>query len=295
MAQEQVYNSQFFKINKKKVLKPPYLCYVLIILYSLYILLPLYIIIITSLKSLGDVTTAKFYFWPLNDGIRFDAYATVFRDSEQLLIGLGNTMIYYLPRTLIAVFVSMMAAYGFGKLEWRGKNAIFGFLMLTMMIPGTITMTASRMYMSILGWDSTWYPIVIPGLFGGIGTVFFLRQYVMTIPDDLLGAARIDGMSEVKIFLTLIVPLSMPSITTQVVLGFIGSYNSYLDILIYLANFPDRWTIQLVLKEAIALYPGQKNIMMAYCVIGMFPLIILYLILQDYILKGVSIGSGLKG
>jgi multiple sugar transport system permease protein len=151
------------------------------------------------------------------------------------------------------------------------------------------------MYMAMLGWNNTANPIIIPGLFGGIGTVFFLRQYVMGIPDDLIGAAKIDGMSEVKIFLTLIVPLSLPAITTQVVLGFIGAYNSYLDVLIYLNANESAWTIQLVLKNISGFYPGMKNISMAFCVVGMFPLIILYLALQNYILKGISMSSGLKG
>lgn len=294
-VQEQVYHSQNFKPNKKKVLKPPYLCYALIIIYSLYILLPLYIILITSFKTYGDASSSVFLWWPVS-GFSFDAYTNIiWPEMGTILNGLLNTVIYYVPRTLIAVFVSTMAAYGFAKVEWRGKDAIFGFLMLTMMIPGTITMSASRMYMAILGWESTANPIIIPGLFGGIGTVFFLRQYVMGIPDDLIGAAKIDGMNEVSIFLTLIVPLTMPAITTQAVLGFIGSYNSYLDVLIYLGNYPEKYTIQLVLKQASGFYSSYKNVTMAYCVVGMFPLIILYLVLQDYILKGISMSSGLKG
>lgn len=291
---EQVYHSQNFKPNKKKVEKPPYLCYVLIILYTLYILLPLYIIVITSFKSHADATSAVFIWWPKQFSV--EAYTDyVWKERELIITGLMNTFLYYIPRIVISLFVNIAAAYGFGKLEWRGKEAIFGFLMLTMMIPGSITMTASRMYMAMLQWDSTWYPIVIPALFGGIGTVFFLRQYVAGIPDDLLGAARIDGMSEINIFLTLIIPLSMPALTTQAVLGFIGAYNDYLSVLIYLGNYQERWTIQLVLKQAIGLYPNAKYAQMAFCVVGMAPLIILYLVMQDYILKGISMSSGLKG
>lgn len=291
---EQVYHSQNFKPNKKKVEKPPYLCYFLIIIYSLYILLPLYIIVITSFKSHEDATSAVFIWWPRTFSV--EAYTDyVWKERELIFTGLMNTLLYFVPRTIISLIVNIAAAYGFCKLQWRGKEAIFGFLMLTMMIPGSITMTASRMYMAMLQWDSTWYPLVIPGLFGGIGTVFFLRQYVAGIPDDLLGAARIDGMSEFNIFFSLIIPLSMPALTTQAVLGFIGAYNDYMSALIYLGNYQERWTIQLVLKQAIGLYPNAKYAQMAFCTVGMAPLIILYLIMQDYILKGISMSSGLKG
>ncbi len=295
MAKEEaIYNSQNFKPNKKKVFRPPYLCYFLIILYSLYILLPLYIILISSFKSDFDATQPIFQWWP-EHGLSLAGYRRVVLWWSMILGGLRNTFLYYLPTTLISIFVNASAAFGFAKLNWKGKNAIFGFLMLTMMIPGTITMTASRMYMSILKWDSSALPIIVPGLFGGIGTVFFLRQYIMGIPDDLIGAAKIDGMSDIKIFLTLIIPLSMPALTTQAVLGFIGSYNSYLGPLIYLSTNTDAWTVQLVLKWCSEQYQNLTNVMMAFCAVGMFPLILLYLLIQDYILKGISMSSGLKG
>ena len=295
MAKEEaIYNSQNFKPNKKKVFRPPYLCYFLIILYSLYILLPLYIILISSFKSDFDATQPIFQWWP-EHGLSLAGYRRVVLWWSMILGGLRNTFLYYLPTTLISIFVNASAAFGFAKLNWKGKNAIFGFLMLTMMIPGTITMTASRMYMSILKWDSSALPIIVPGLFGGIGTVFFLRQHIMGIPDDLIGAAKIDGMSDIKIFLTLIIPLSMPALTTQAVLGFIGSYNSYLGPLIYLSTNTDAWTVQLVLKWCSEQYQNLTNVMMAFCAVGMFPLILLYLLIQDYILKGISMSSGLKG
>lgn len=292
---EQIYNSQNFKPNKQKVLKPPILSYVLITIYALYILLPLYIIVITSFKTLKDATNPVFLWWPVS-GFSVSAYErAIAQDGPMLVRGLMNTFWFYVPRTLVALFVNMMAAYGFGKLEWRGKDAIFGFLMLTMMIPSSITMTASRMYYAMLGWSNTWYPIVIPSLFGAIGGVFFLRQYVKAIPDDLIGAAKIDGMSEVRIFLTLIIPLCKAALVTRFITAFIAAYNGYLDALIYLGNNDQNWTIQLVLKNAISKYPGEKYITMAYTVIGMFPLIIIYIFIQDLIVKGSAITSGLKG
>lgn len=295
MAQEQVYNSQNFRPNKKKVLKPPYLCYILLIIWSLYVLLPLYIIVITSFKTLKDATSEVFLWWPVS-GFSVQAYVrAISNDGEALVRGLSNSMLFYVPRTMVALFVNLLAAYGFGKLEWRGRDAIFGFLMLTMMIPGTITMTAHRMYFTMLGWTNDWYPMVIPNLFGNIGGVFFLRQYVKAIPDDLIGAAKIDGMSEMRIFLTLVIPLLRAAFVARFINAFISAYNSYTDALIYLGNNEKNWPIQLVLKDAMTKYPGEKYITMAYTVIGMFPLIVIYIFVQDLIVKGSAITSGLKG
>ncbi|MBO5223635.1 MAG: carbohydrate ABC transporter permease [Clostridia bacterium] len=292
---EQIYNSQNFRPNKQKVLKPPIGCYIIISIYSLYILMPLYIIVITSFKNLKDASSEIFLWWPVS-GFSVNAYVRAIEsDGPMLVRGLLNTVWYYVPRTIVALFINMMGAYGFGKLDWRGKDAIFAFLMLTMMIPGSITMTAGRMYMAMLGWSNTWYPIVIPSFFGGIGGVFFLRQYVKAIPDDLIGAAKIDGMSEIRIFLTLVIPLCRAALTARFITAFIGAYNGYLDALIYLGNNEQNWTIQLVLKDAITKYPGEKYITMAYTVIGMFPLIIIYIFIQDLIVKGSAITSGLKG
>ena len=294
--QEQIYNSNNFRPNKKKVLKPPYLCYILLILLSLYILLPLYIIVITSFKSLKDASRPDFVWWPSDGILRVDAYVRAFeQDGVAIVRGLLNSVLYYIPRTMVALLINLLAAYGYGKLEWRGRDAIFAFLMLTMMIPSTITMTAYKMFISLLGWNNTWYPMVIPSLFGGIGGVFFLRQYVKAIPDDLIGAAKIDGMKEMRIFFTLVLPLLRAAIVARFISAFISAYNAYLEALIYLGNNEKNWTIQLVLKDAMNKYPGEQYVTMAYTVIGMFPLVIVYIFVQDLIVKGSAITSGLKG
>jgi multiple sugar transport system permease protein len=256
--------------------------------------MPFYIILISSFKSDYDATATLFQWWP-EHGLSLEGYQRVVRYWSMIFNGLKNTLLYHLPTTLIGVFVNALASYGFAKLTWKGKQAIFSFLMLTLMLPSTILSSSNRLYMSILKWDSTALPIIIPGMFGGFGTVFFLRQYMMAIPDDLLGAAKIDGMSDVEIFFTLIIPLSMPPIITQIVTVFISAYNSYLGPLIYLSTNPDAWTIQLVLKWCSEQYQNLTNVMMAFCVVGMFPLILLYISIQDFILNSVRMTSGLKG
>jgi multiple sugar transport system permease protein len=171
---------------------------------------------------------------------------------------------------------------------------MFQFLLLTMMIPGTVTMTATRLMYDTIGWIGTPAPVMIPGMFGGIGTVFFLRQYMKGIPDDLIGAAKIDGMSEIRIFVQLILPLSVPALLTQGVLGFIGHYNDYMGALLYLIDEP-LYTLQIAIKNLADIYRTDLPAQMAAAFLGMMPMLILYLLLQNYILKGISMSSGLKG
>ncbi len=289
------YHSENFKPNKQKVAKPPYVTYALLFLYSAYILVPLYIIIITSLKTTLEANKTYFTWWPTM-GFSVQAYKDVLT-SGSILRPLLNTFIYYIPTCFSNVFFSAVSAYGFAKMEFTGKNAIFGFLIMTMTLPGSVTQSSSRVWMATLGLEGTAWPLILPSLFGGIGQVFFLKQYIAGIPDDLIGAAKIDGMGQIKIFLTLIIPLTLPALLVRIVLGFIGSYNDYMGPLIYTMGYSEKWTLQLALKNLsdIAAASGRPEYRMAAACIGMFPLVFVYIFIQDYIIKSTSIGSGLKG
>lgn len=295
---QETYHSENFKLNKKKVRRPPIGSYILLIIYCLYILVPLYIIVITSFKTRAEANSSVFTWWP-QLGFSLEAYRELFTGSglSELLRPLINTFLYYVPTCLCDVFFSAVSAYGFAKMEFAGRKQIFAFLIMTMTLPGSVTQSSSRVWMSALGLMGTALPLILPAIFGGIGQVFFLRQYIAGIPDDLIGAAKIDGMGQIKIFLTLIIPLTLPALLVRVILGFIGSYNDYMGPLIYMMQYQDKWTLQLALKNISDIYnaSGGKNFMMACAAVGMAPLIIVYIFIQDYIIRSTSIGSGLKG
>lgn len=287
-----IYNSQNFVPNKKKVARPPIGTYIILIIYSLYIIVPFWIIFVTACKQVREAAFSQFTWWP-QLGWDFGAFGRVLGD-QTIQKGFINTMVFYIPPTAIGLLVSALSSYGFAKMEWRGRNAMFQFLLLTMMIPGTVTMTATRLMYDTLGWIGTAAPVMIPGMFGGIGMVFFLRQYMKGIPDDLIGAAKIDGMSEIRIFVQLILPLSVPALLTQGVLSFIGHYNDYMGALLYLIDEP-LYTLQIAIKNLADIYRTDLPAQMAAAFLGMMPMLILYLLLQNYILKGISMSSGLKG
>lgn len=269
--------------------------YFVLTLLAIYILIPFYVILITSVKTTQEANYVQFTWWP-KDGFDFSNYATVFTDETAgitLLQSFGNTLWMSLLPTFVGVFVSALSAYGFSKLEFRFKKTMFSILMMTMMIPGCITMSASFMIFDKIGWVDTPLPLIIPGMFGGIGIVFFLRQFMMGIPDSLLDAAKVEGMGVFGVFITIVLPLSYPAVLAQFILTFIGRYNEYLNALIYLFS-PDWYTLQI----ALTFYNSSTSslsLVATACVISIVPLLLIYFGLQNYILKGISVASGLKG
>lgn len=266
--------------------------YFLLILYALFVLIPLYIVIVTSVKTVGEAADVNFS-WVAHP-VSFEAYKLVFTQGI-IMKGFLNTLLYYIPPTLIGLLVSTLSAYGFAKMEWKGKNALFSILMLTMMVPGTVTMSASYLIYDQLYWVGTPLPLMIPGMFGSIGMVFFLRQYIKGIPDELMDAAKIDGMGDLKIFFYMILPLSLPALAAQGILGFIGCYNDYLGPLLYLGDDENVHTLQLVIQHLANSNQTELPLQMAACVFAMAPMLIIYFFFQNFILKGISVSSGLKG
>ena len=278
--------------SKNQTLKGKIIIYSLLIIYSLFVLVPFWIVFVSGLKTVQEAAQPVFTWWP-KEGVSLLAYKRVFEDAS-LFLGFKNTLLFGIPPLFVGVFTSSMAAYGFAKMHWRGRDSLFQFLLLTMMLPGCVTMTASRLVYDTIGWIGTPLPLMIPGLFGGIGTVFFLRQYMKGIPDELIEAAKIDGMGQFTILISVILPLTAPAIFTQLVLGFLSTYNNYMGALLYLID-EDMYTLQIALRTLVSVYRFDVPRQMAASFLAMLPMLIIYFFAQKYILKGISMNSGLKG
>ena len=281
-----------FVSKQKKLKRFPIVTYFLLILLSLYIIVPFWIVFVSGIKTVQEADAIEFTWWPKR-GVTWLAFKRVFEDGS-LLRGFGNTLKYGLLPLFVGLFVSTMSAYGFEKMRWRGRNMMFQFLLLTMMLPGCVTMTATRLMYDTIGWTGTALPLMIPGMFGGIGVVFFLRQYMKGVPNELIDAAKIDGAGDFGTFVVIIIPLSMPAIFTQLVLCFLGTYNDYMGPLLYIID-EDMYTLQLALRNMIGMYRFDVPRQMAASFVAMMPMLIIYLFAQNYILKGISMSSGLKG
>ena len=262
-------------------------------------LFPFYVVIINSMKFSAEANALGFTFFP-EQGVTGLHYKTVFDNSSGIGINLVtaffNSLIYASFPVVIATFVSAFAAYGFAKLDYPGRSIVYQMMIFTMMVPGCVSMSSSYVLFDAMGWTrgaGLSLPLIVPRCFGAIGTVMFLREYFKGVPDDMLAAARIDGCGKLHIFTAIMVPLGMPAIVAQLVLGFIGAYNDYQSALIYL-RYPEQYTIQLALSFFNGGY-ADKALASAGAVFGIVPLLMLYIIFQNKIISGISFSAGLKG
>lgn len=271
--------------------------YFVLVLFALWILVPFAIVISTSLKTWQEANDLGFSFIPKKWDVSGYKEVFTYRSySDQALPsviqGFINTNLYVLPPTLLGLLTSSLSAYAIAKLRFRGKNFIFSTLLMTMMIPGTIMLTPSFLIYDKLGWVDTPLPLMIPGMFGAAACVFFMRQFFAGIPDSLLEAARLDGLGYIGIFFRIVVPLSMPALIAQGILGYIGGYNDYFGPLIYLQS-PEIQTLQIALRNFSGTYSARQNVSMAGAVVALLPTLIIYIAGQKYFIEGIAT-SGMK-
>ncbi len=297
MTNKSVYDPALIFKTKAKRLISNILTYVVLIIVALAVLLPLYIVIVTSLKGKSEAMDPSFSWWPSQ--VDFHGYEEVFSyvsgsdDTIPTVIrGFINTMIVSVPTTIIGVLVAALAAFAFAKLEYKSKNVLFAILLSTMMIPSTITLIPSYVIFDKIGWVDTFLPLMIPAMLGGASCVFFLRQFYFSIPNDLMDAARIDGLNNFGIFFSIMLPLSMPAVIAQLVLAFVGSYNAYLGPLLYLQS-PEKYTLQIALQFFKGTYTTDWAVVMAGATVSLIPTLVLYLFGQKYFIEGIAT-SGMK-
>ncbi|MDR2202320.1 MAG: carbohydrate ABC transporter permease [Clostridiales bacterium] len=265
---------------------------------ALLILVPFYIIVITSFKHNTESMGVVFTWWP-QEGFTIEGYRNVlFSDASgggslsTILAGFKNTLVIVVPATLLGLFVSAISAYSFAKIPFRIKNKMFSVLLATIMIPGVIMLTPSYLLYDMLGFVDTRFPLMVPGMFGSAACVFFMRQYYFGIPTDLVEAAKIDGLSHIKIFFQIMVPLSSSALIAQGVLGFVGGYNDYFGPLLYLQS-PAKYTLQIALKNSVSTYGYDWQTVMSGAVIALIPTTVIYVFAQRFFIEGIAT-SGLK-
>ena len=269
--------------------------YILLALTAFFVFAPFYIMFATSIMSPYEAQGASFKFWPEEPSLMM--YKRVLIEESNgysIVLGFLNTMLYYGPSSLVGVFVSAMSAFAFAKMKFPGRTVMFSVLIATMTIPNNLGLLTSYLIFDKLHWIGTPLPVMIPRLFGTISVVFFLRQYYMGIPDDLIGCAKIDGAGWFGIFMRIMVPISIPVMAAQFILYFITGYNDYMGPMLYLPN-AELATLQLVLAQYEDPYIQNWPLRMAGCLVAMLPMIVLYLASQKFLLKDLQISAGLKG
>lgn len=196
--------------------------------------------------------------------------------------------------TIVGTVISCsLIAYGFARVRWPGRNIAFVIYLSTIMLPPQVTMIPLYIVYRQLGWVGTYWPLVVPAFFGNVVYVFLLRQFLMTIPNELSDAARIDGANELGIFRRIMLPLIKPALASVALFTFVATYRDFLGPLIYLTD-ETQWTISLGLKMFQNMYGLQWQLMMAASALTMVPMIILFFLTQRTFIEGIAL-TGIKG
>ncbi|TSB45103.1 carbohydrate ABC transporter permease [Alkalicoccobacillus porphyridii] len=192
------------------------------------------------------------------------------------------------------VFTGALVAYGFAKLEFKGRNVLFIVVLATMMLPGEVTMIPVFIMFSSIGWVDTFLPLIVPSYFGGGAFfIFMLRQFFLGIPNELEEAARMDGCNTFQIFYRIVLPLSKPALAVVAIFSFHGKWNDFLGPLIYL-NSMENYTVQLGLAMFQGMFQTEWSLLMAASIVALLPVLIIFFVFQKYFIEGIKL-TGVKG
>lgn len=207
---------------------------------------------------------------------------------------LRNTLVITATATFFGTITASLAGYGFARLTFPGRNVLFSFCLATMMIPGIVTLIPEFLVFKQLGWINTFWPLIVPWSLGGNAfAVFLFRQYALTLPADYDEAARVDGAGAVRIWWSIVLPLSRPVLATIAILSVIHHWNDFLRPLVYLQT-PEMRTLALGLSQFKGEYSVEWNYMMAASTIMLLPILVLFFVAQRYFVQGIVM-TGIKG
>ncbi|HBT38803.1 MAG: carbohydrate ABC transporter permease [Pseudothermotoga sp.] len=203
-----------------------------------------------------------------------------------------NTVIVASSITFLSLLISSMAGYAFAKFRFKGRDKLFFLILATLMVPGQMTMIPVFLLLRQLGLLNTYAGLILPGVASAFN-IFFMRQFIMTIPNELIEAAKMDGARESFIFFRIILPLSKPALTTIAIFTFTGSWNSFLWPLI-IAQDERMYTLPVAVSVLAGQYGENLGIQMAGSCVVITPILVFFLFAQRYFIKGIAL-TGLKG
>ncbi len=268
------------------------LTWLVLLMGSVAMLVPFYIMVTTSLKSPDDIATSSYLAWPRT--LEWKNYVTVLTNvNVSFPLFFRNTAFIAICSTIGVVLSSALVAFPFARLNFDGKNKLFTLLLSTMMLPGIVTMIPNYVLFKYLHWVDTYNPLIIPAFFGGGAyNIFLMRQFFMGIPKDLDEAAMLDGATNAVTFWRVIIPLAKPALATVAVFSFVGSWQDFMGPLIYI-NDPNKQTLEVGLRTYTSLTGTQFHLVMAAAVMVTTPLIILFFFTQRFFVKGIVM-TGIK-
>ncbi len=259
----------------------------LLILFSIALLLPLYWMIATALKTDQELAVFPPTLFPQNPQWRNFTEAVNYIPFFRFL---SNTLTVTVLTVVGSVISNPLIAYGFSRLEWPGRNRVFLLVMATVFIPFPVVIIALFDIFARLGWINTFLPLVVPMFFGQAFWIFLMRQFLMQIPMEVSDAARIDGANEFQVFSRVVLPLTLPAVGVIGIFAALYAWNDFIGPLIYLQD-ESKYTLAIGLTFFRSQYDVQFNLLMAASTLIVLPVVIIFLLFQRAFLEGITLGS----
>jgi len=256
---------------------------------ALVFLAPFVFIVLTAFMTNEQALSPDL--WP--HPFRFQNFADVFSEAPLWRYAL-NSLIYGGLATLFLLASSIPVAYALAKLRWRGREAAFLIVLVAMLLPPQVTVIPVYVMWAKLHLVGSLWPLILPNLLGDAFSIFLLRQFFLTIPDEYLDAARVDGCGEFRILTTVVVRLTKPAIAAVALFSFLFCFNDFFGPLLYTGESPDNWTLSVGLAQFRTIHQVQWNLTMAATLIVIAPVILLFFFAQRAFVEGVTL-TGVKG
>lgn len=265
------------------------LIYVMLTVLTAIIFVPFFWMVSSSLKQNNEVFSIPVQWIPTE--FVWQNYVDIWTRIPMLTY-LKNSLFLSVTITILQVLTGSFAAYGFSKMHFKGRDVLFVAYIATIAVPWQAYMIPQYIMMQNAGLVNTHLSIILLQAFGAFG-VFLMRQYYLTIPDELSEAARIDGLNEYAIWWRIILPLTKPALASLALLTFVSTWNDYMGPFIYLTS-NDLWTVQLGLRSFVGQYDAEYALIMAGSVVSVIPIVLIFLLGQRYFIQGIAT-SGMKG
>lgn len=249
-------------------------------------LFPLFWMVTASLMPAGEANTYPPRVLPSR--ITFEHYGELF---TRLNLGRAffNSTLLAVAVTLLSLLLNSMAGYAFAKLRFRGRGKVFGFLLAALVLPAQVAILPLFLLLREMHLISTYWGVILPGMASIFG-IFLVRQYALSIPDELLDAARIDGASEFRIYCEIVLPLCRPILVTLAIFTFLGTWNDFLWPLVVLTD-QSKYTLPVALANLFGEHVQDTELMMAGSVLTVLPVLLLFLFLQRHYIQGLLMGG----
>ena len=265
-------------------------CYLLMILISIATVVPFLFMFSTSLTQSFTMMTYPPTLWPDNPSLS-NYWEIIFNFQNGLFPRwFLNTLFTTLVITVGSLLLNTLAGYIFAKKEFYGKHFLFSLMLATMMVPGAVTLIPAFLMINYLKLFNTYWALILPALASPFG-IFMMRQFISSLPSELIEVSKIDGASELRIFWSIIIPLSLPGMAALGIFTVINAWNSFLWPLVVLRSNTMR-TLVVGLATVQSEYHPEYGLIMAGSVLTVLPLLVLYILFQPYFVEGLRMGYG---